>query len=91
MELLLVLEFSDLFFFHFKDFFKNAVFVEFTFNGVDSEPESFILFSEGLFLVFVIVEGLIDLKKVVFLVIELLTELDDFLFFFVDFILEFYD
>ena len=82
---------SYFFFFHFEDFFKDAVFVEFTFDRVDSEPESLILLFEGLFLVFVDVKGLIDLKKVALFGLKLLAEFDNFLFLFVEIILELSD
>ncbi len=91
MEFLLLFQFSDFFFFHFENFFKDAVFVEFTFNGVDSEPESLILLFEGLFLVSVDIKGLVDLEKVVLFDLKLLAELDDFLFLFVEIVLELCD
>ena len=65
VDFLLVFEFSDFFFFHFKDFFKDAVFIEFVFNRVDSEPDSFILLFQSLFLVLVDVEGLVNLEEIV--------------------------
>jgi hypothetical protein len=91
VEFLLLFQFSDFFFFHFEDFFKDAVFVEFTFDRVNSEPESLILLFEILFLVFVDVKGLIDLKKVTLFGLKLLAEFDNFLFLFLEIILKLSD
>ncbi len=89
VDFLFVFEFADLLFLHFKHFFKDTIFVELIFDGVNSHSESLIFFLESFLFVFVDVEGLVDLEKVVFLGFKFLAQLDDFIFFFVEFFFEF--
>lgn len=89
VDFLLVFEFADLFFLHFKHFLKDSIFVEFIFDGVNSHSESLIFFFESFLFVFVDVKGLVNLEEVVFLGLKFLAQLDDFVFFLVEFFFEF--